>query len=253
MPVAVVSLQLGVHTMMLIYVLLYDYVAVEQELREQQLRLGIKLKRLLQDVRTRWSSTFLSISTLCENSDAVHAVCAMHAPKGSLQKRQRTAPVNHAAVQPTASADMEAQSTQAAATTVSATGHKTNARTRSQSKVLVPIPGALAGMQTDSEYYSSSDDGSVDLDHEGNRIAGLSETDSSDDSEVSSSSGDENGKHRKNSRSSNAAGKAARGRGAAGKAVRGRGVSERGRGRGRDRGNGRGRGPDLSDEATGMC
>jgi hypothetical protein len=66
--------------------------------------------------------------------------------------------------------------------------------TRTQTKALVVVPGALAGMHTDSEHYSSSDDGSVDLEIEGNRCGNSSDSESQsaqDTVDVDDSSDDE--------------------------------------------------------------
>ena len=153
-----------------------------QELREQQDRCGLKHKRLLQDVKTRWSSTYLCISTLCENKAAVSAVCAMHAPVRGRQarKKQRTEEPTEASTTAasgviTTTAD---DTNRSSSETTPAVVFKTRAVTRTQTKALVVVPGALAGMHTDSEHYSSSDDGSVDLEFEGNRCGNSSDSDS---------------------------------------------------------------------------
>lgn len=194
-----------------------------QELREQQSRYGLKHKRLLQDVKTRWSSTYLCITTMCENKAAVRAVCAMHAPVRGRQarKKQRTEePTATAGVSSAPANDANESSTE----TPPAVVHKTRAVTRTQTKALVVVPGALAGMHTDSEHYSSSDDGSVDLEIEGNRCGISSDSDSQsarDTIDLDDSSSDEDPPvARKASRGNNGRTGSARGRSGA---ARGRG------------------------------
>ena len=54
------------------------------ELKEEQKRLGLRMRRLLQDVRTRWSSTFRHLVTLLENKRAVNVMCSRYyAPEGA--------------------------------------------------------------------------------------------------------------------------------------------------------------------------
>lgn len=202
-----------------------------QELRQQQDRCGLKHKRLLQDVKTRWSSTYLSISTLCENKPAVSAVCAMHAPVRGRQarKKQRTDASTVAITTLASSASTAANSDadDSSPQTVPAAVHKTRALTRTQTKALVVVPGALAGMHTDSEHYSSSDDGSVDLESEGNRYGNNSDSESQGDPEridVDDSSDDED---------LPVARKASRGRGGRSGSARGRSGAVRGRGKGK--------------------
>ena len=168
-----------------------------QELREHQARCGLKPKRLLQDVKTRWSSTYLCITTLCENKAAVSAVCAMHAPVRGRQarKKQRIEQPTAAstAVAPVATTGAS-DASESSSETTPATSFKTRAVTRTQTKALVVVPGALAGMHTDSEHYSSSDDGSVDLEFEGNRCGNSSDSESQsahDTVDVDDSSDDE--------------------------------------------------------------
>jgi hypothetical protein len=55
------------------------------ELKEEQKRLGLRMRRLLQDVRTRWSSTFRHLVTLLENKRAVNVMCSRYcAPEGAV-------------------------------------------------------------------------------------------------------------------------------------------------------------------------
>lgn len=153
-----------------------------EELREEQKRLGLKLQRLLQDVRTRWSSTYLMLKTMCANRHAIDIVCTRHAAVQSAAKKTAATSVARAAstkaperVSTTAATaassatapDIDSSSTASIVTTattgvappaVSALG----ARTRIRSGTLADKLGALAEDELE-QMYSSSDDGSVDL------------------------------------------------------------------------------------------
>jgi hAT family C-terminal dimerisation region len=190
-----------------------------EELREEQKRLGLKLQRLLQDVRTRWSSTYLMLKTMCANRHAIDIVCTRHAAVHSAAKK--TAATSVAKATSTAAANGVSTTAASLATTpasgssgtaVVTTGTTSvpvaptvaaalGARTRIRSGILADKLGALAEDELE-QMYSSSDDGSVDLGfprgsdmHSDTAIAPIevlsadSDGDNGHDSERSSSSG----------------------------------------------------------------
>lgn len=180
------------------------------ELKAEQKAMGLKVLRLLQDVKTRWASTYRHLLQLLLNKRAVNVLCSRHAaPANQRSKKSKTALITTAAISPASnpSPASTAQLTTAATTSgptkaaerttavvppsspkhitadnlalldivtaiptlpVAARRNKTNARTRSQTFGPALAIGQLAD-DTDSGY-SSSDDGSVDLDTEGNRV-----------------------------------------------------------------------------------
>jgi len=76
-----------------------------QELKDEQKRLGMKLRKLLQDVVTRWNSVYLMIDVFLDNKPAIEVVCLRHKdPVGNTNKRARTAPSSAATAAPTAAA-----------------------------------------------------------------------------------------------------------------------------------------------------
>jgi hypothetical protein len=129
-------------------------------------------------VKTRWSSTYMSIDMLCDNQMAINVVCARHAdPNASGGKKVRRAAAAVAALATTtAAAAAEAPATTAAAPSTAAAAAASRpaiARrvTRLFSGAVAQLPaGALADDDTDSsdsdDYYSSSDDGASDIDYE---------------------------------------------------------------------------------------
>jgi hypothetical protein len=152
-----------------------------EELREEQERFGLALRRLLADVKTRWSSTYMSVDIMCDNQKPIDVVCMRHADpqtdialsrhksKVRAASRLTTAAtaVAAAAVASTAK-ETPAAAVSEAATIAAAAAAATTARavTRLFSGAAQELaPGALADAATDSDsddYYSSSDDGSVD-------------------------------------------------------------------------------------------
>lgn len=143
-----------------------------QELKAEQQRLGLSQRRVIQDVKTRWSSTFMSIDMLCDNQMAINVVCARHAdPNGSIGKK-----VRFAAAAASASTAAAASAATAAAPALGARPTIGRRVTRLFSGAAAQLPaGALADGDTDSsdsdDYYSSSDDGDSDIDYETPRIS----------------------------------------------------------------------------------
>lgn len=61
------------------------------ELKDEQKRLNMKLRKLLQDVVTRWNSVYLMIDVFLDNRKPVEVVCLRHKdPGASSVKRART-------------------------------------------------------------------------------------------------------------------------------------------------------------------
>jgi hypothetical protein len=143
-----------------------------QELKAEQMRLKGTTRRVLQDVKTRWSSTFMSIDMLCDSQMAIHVVCARHAdPDGGKRKKAKAplpAPAAAAAMPVAAGASKRSSAVSATAAKAATTAR---AVTRLFSGAATQLaPGALADADTDSsdsdDYYSSSDDGGSDIDYE---------------------------------------------------------------------------------------
>jgi hAT family C-terminal dimerisation region len=217
-----------------------------EELRHEQKQLGLKLLKLIQDVRTRWSSTYLMLHNFLLNRAAIEIVCMRHKdPAPAARKRSRAAvtppaaPIAAAPAAAAAAAATSAADDALVAGTTSTTKAVRNPnrtspqRTRIRSGALALLrPGALADADTSTDEYSSSDDGSVD-------IGGPSSVpDSAADLEIveSGESGDgssDSESAQAEARSSANTSAAARGRGSGTGRSMGRG---RGRGRGRDEG-----------------
>lgn len=169
------------------------------ELKEEQERAGLRIRRLLQDVRTRWSSTWRHLLSLRESKRAVKVICSRYAePEGSgKQKKQRTEAVSTASTESAGTASTELTSTasdQSASTAITdSTGTaktvstsnsrsrstsivptltigRTNAVTRGQSGARPALPMGALNAHDDSASEHSSDDGSIDLDVEGQRL-----------------------------------------------------------------------------------
>lgn len=149
-----------------------------QELKGEQQRLELPERRVIQDVKTRWSSTYMSIDMLCDNQMAINVVCARHADpnaSGGKKVRRAAAAVAASATTTAAAAAVAPAITAAAPLTAAAAaalGPAIARRvTRLFSGAVAQLPaGALADDDTDSsdsdDYYSSSDDGASDIDYE---------------------------------------------------------------------------------------
>ena len=85
-----------------------------QELKDEQKRLGLNLRKLLQDVVTRWNSVYLMIDVFLDDKPAVEVVCLRHKDRAGNTKRARIAPSSAATAAPTA-APTAAATTSAAA------------------------------------------------------------------------------------------------------------------------------------------
>ena len=192
-----------------------------EELRREQEQTSSRIMRLLQDVKTRWSSTYRHLSVMLQNKGPVSILCMRHAEPAAQQraKKTRVAP---------------AAATASAAGPVALTlTFKTNAATRSQTNAVPALPvGHLADEASESDSdlgYSSSDDGSVDLDLPDQRIGTPLPDQSPDTVDISSESSNASSDEAAAPRSSRGGGRGGRG-----------GGGKRGRDRGRGRSRGRG-------------
>lgn len=187
------------------------------ELEEEQERAGLRIRRLLQDVRTRWSSTWRHLLSLRESKRAVKVICSRYAEpeESSKQKKRRTEAVRTSGTESAGTASTASASTattespstasdQSAstaitestgpATTVSTSNSRsrsttivptltigrTNAVTRGQSGARPALPVGALNAHDDSASEHSSDDGSVDLDVEGQRLGPGDQSDCDD-------------------------------------------------------------------------
>jgi hypothetical protein len=221
-----------------------------EELRHEQKQLGLKLLKLIQDVRTRWSSTYLMLDNFLLNRAAIEIVCMRHKdPAPAARKRSRAtvtpsaAPVAAASAAAAAGADTSAADDPLVVGTTSTTNAVRNPtrtspqRTRIRTGALALLrPGALADADTSTDEYSSSDDGSVDIG------SPSSEPDSTAELEVIESGESGDGTDSSDSESTQAEARSSASPSAAARG-RGRGTG-RGMGRGWGRGRGRGRGRD---------
>jgi uncharacterized membrane protein YgcG len=150
----------------------FKHSALKVQELEAEMRLKGTTRRVLQDVKTRWSSTLMSIDMLCDSQMAIHVVCARHAdPNGGKRKKAKApvpAPAAAAAMPAAAGASKISSSLSATAAKAATTAR---AVTRLFSGAATQLaPGAPADADTDSsdsdDYYSSSDDGGSDIDCE---------------------------------------------------------------------------------------
>lgn len=216
-----------------------------EELRAEQIAVGLKKLRLIQDVRTRWASTYLMLVNFLLNMVPIKVVCMRHQdPNDGARKRARRADPMAAdisaaftgAAQPPVVPAASVVSMPAAAR--AAAGSRTPPlTTRQASGALARRPGALAELDTSESDDSSSDDGSVDI---GSNDP-ASESDS--DKEVVAVSGSDQGSE-SDDPSSNIARDSYGGSSSAPRTIGGRSSTRgkskpapaRGRGRGRKRG-----------------
>ena len=146
---------------------------VEELIREQE-QLGLKVLRLIQDVKTRWASTYLMLVNFLKNRQAIAVVCMRHKDPAGSSKRARIAEPVALTAALTAAAlalpDAGAAAAAAANGSRSAPEPAANSGNRSLPATTRLSSGALARKDlAEKEYlsseddYSSSDDGSVDI------------------------------------------------------------------------------------------
>lgn len=122
-----------------------------EELKSLQIALGLAVSKLVQDVKTRWSSSLLMIIKLLQNKAAVSAVCLKYPekPQTNTSKKPKKSRSEQAVQQN--------RSTDAALPTAGA-NLKSSAAAASDSD-----DSSSSGNSGASNYNSSSDTGSVDL------------------------------------------------------------------------------------------
>lgn len=163
-----------------------------EELRAEQVRCELKLMRMVQDVSTRWSSTYMSIKVLHINKVPVDVVCVRHAAPASATRATKKAKTSSAA--PLTEAVSYDSSSTTAAVTAPGVAPTTAARavTRLSSGALAALPsGTLADKEDSESDCSSSDDGSVDCDEPVPLSTGDSDVEVLDAASSGSSSSDD--------------------------------------------------------------
>lgn len=224
---------------------------VEELVREQE-QLGLKVLRLIQDVKTRWASTYLMLVNFLKNRQAIAVVCMRHKYPAGSSKRARiaepaaltAAPTAAAFALPDAGAAAAANGSRCAPEPAASSGNRTlPATTRLSSGALARKDLAEKEHLSSEDDYSSSDDGSVDIGFpspepepeaevidvdEASEHSGSSEADDSS-SDGAAAAGKGKAKPKRASSAGTSSSSSSRG-------------SSRGRGRGRGLGRGRGRG-----------
>jgi hypothetical protein len=131
-----------------------------QELKQLQQALQLATSKLVQDVKTRWSSPLLMLLKLLQNKAAVVAVCLKYPEKpqseiGKIKKRRAKKATKQSTESPPANTSNATSSSSAASAPAAAADAASDQASSSDSD--------SSGNSGASNYNSSSDTGSVDL------------------------------------------------------------------------------------------